>query len=224
MHAAHAAAFFRIPSVNSLLSRPFTRQGIPRHHPERKIRWGYFRSVSFIVLYIAAWVAASFLGAILVLACIVGSVALWLRGFVGLFYWGLEEWGRRAIVEEFPTPMPGQEEGVRGLPHQEESSFWREAWENVAKTRANRTQNQHESAHFYVDALLQVYCMELLLYHRVLAQYCFHIQRCHCLKHLPIDHRVCPTYSHTYARINIYVCRMHVVECGLLSYLCCKQF
>lgn len=103
-----------------------------------------------------AWVAASVLGAILVLACIVGSIFLWLRGFVGLFHWGLEEWGRREIKEDFPTPMPGQEEGVRGSHDQEESSFWREAWESVVDSRMNRRQKKHESAHFYVDPLLQV--------------------------------------------------------------------
>lgn len=110
----------------------------------------------FIALSAVVWVAASCLGAILVLACIVGSIVLWVRGFVGLFHWGLEEWNRREITEEFPTPMPGQEEGVKSSPDKEESSFWKEAWESVFKTRTYRRQNKHQSSHFYVDPLLQV--------------------------------------------------------------------
>lgn len=157
-HRAFLLRFIcRVHCANSLWSRSITRQKMSPYHLRR---WGYFRSLVFNILSAVAWVAASVLGAILVFACIVGSIILWLRGFVGLFYWGREEWDRRAITEDFPTPMPGQEEGVRGSSeqegHQEESSLWREAWESVGKTRTYRRQKKHESAHFYVDLLLQV--------------------------------------------------------------------
>lgn len=124
-------------------------------NPEVHKRWGYIRSVAFLVVSITAWIAASVLGVLLVLACVGGSVVLWLRGLGGLFLWGLEEWRRRGIKEDFPTPMPGQEESTKGEQGRE-WSCWREAWESVAKVRANRTLHGQNSAHFNVGSFLQV--------------------------------------------------------------------
>ncbi|CAM9784847.1 unnamed protein product, partial [Scytosiphon promiscuus] len=137
--------------------RPFADekpQVISMDNPEVTKRWGYMRSTAFLVVSITAWAAVSILGVFQVVVCIGGSILLWLRGLIGLFFWGLDEWGRRHTRDDFPTPMPGQEEGSKGADSQE-WSCWREAWQSVVRNRATRKLQGQTSAHFHVGSLLQ---------------------------------------------------------------------